>query len=88
MPPDERKEKAERLRSLIEREDIVDWLCGQLKTIVELGYENGDPALLRPARGRRGRGGDPGAYFAAARCGLPGDTDRRGGRESCSPARG
>jgi trehalose 6-phosphate synthase len=36
MPPDERKEKAERLRSLIEREDIVDWLCGQLQTIVEL----------------------------------------------------
>jgi trehalose 6-phosphate synthase len=37
MPPDERKEKAERLRSLVEREDIVDWLCRQLETIVELG---------------------------------------------------
>ena len=37
MPADERKEKAERLRSLIESEDIVDWLCKQLETIVELG---------------------------------------------------
>jgi len=37
MPADERKEKAERLRSLIEREDIVDWLCNQLETIVKLG---------------------------------------------------
>jgi trehalose 6-phosphate synthase len=37
MPPEERKEKAERLRSLIEQEDIVDWLCRQLETIIELG---------------------------------------------------
>jgi trehalose 6-phosphate synthase len=37
MPTDERKEKAERLRGLIKKEDIVDWLCGQLQTIVELG---------------------------------------------------
>jgi trehalose 6-phosphate synthase len=37
MPTDERKEKAERLRSLIESEDIVDWLCKQLETIVKLG---------------------------------------------------
>ena len=37
MPLDERKEKAMRLRSLIEKEDIVDWLCRQLETIVELG---------------------------------------------------
>ena len=37
MPADERKEKADRLRELIEREDIVDWLCKQLETIVELG---------------------------------------------------
>ncbi len=37
MPTDERKEKAERLRNLIEGEDIVDWLCKQLETIVKLG---------------------------------------------------
>ncbi len=37
MPPEERKEKAERLRSLIEQDDIVDWLCRQLETIIELG---------------------------------------------------
>jgi len=37
MPTEERKERAERLRSLIEREDIVDWLCNQLETIVKLG---------------------------------------------------
>jgi trehalose 6-phosphate synthase len=37
MPADERKEKAERLRSLIEAEDIVDWLCKQLETVVKLG---------------------------------------------------
>jgi len=36
MPPDERQERAERLRRLIEREDIVAWLCHQLETIVEL----------------------------------------------------
>lgn len=37
MPTDERTEKAERLRNLIEGEDIVDWLCKQLETIVKLG---------------------------------------------------
>ena len=37
MPADERKEKADRLRNLIENEDIVDWLCQQLETIVKLG---------------------------------------------------
>ena len=36
MPAEERKEKAERLRGLIESEDIVDWLCKQLQAIVEL----------------------------------------------------
>ena len=37
MPADERKERAERLRSLIEMEDIDDWLCKQLETVVKLG---------------------------------------------------
>ncbi len=37
MPAEERQEKAGRLCSLIEREDIVDWLCRQLETIVKLG---------------------------------------------------
>ncbi len=37
LPIDERKEKAERLRGLIEKEDIVDWLCKQLDAVVELG---------------------------------------------------
>ncbi len=36
MSSEERKERAERLRSLIEREDIVDWLCRQLEEIVKL----------------------------------------------------
>jgi trehalose 6-phosphate synthase len=36
MPVEERKERSERLRSLIEREDIVDWLCNQLEEIVRL----------------------------------------------------
>ncbi len=36
MPMGERQERAERLRGLIEREDIVDWLCGQLKTVAKL----------------------------------------------------
>ncbi|NJD60354.1 MAG: trehalose-6-phosphate synthase, partial [Anaerolineae bacterium] len=36
LPPEERKQKAERLRTLIEREDIVDWLCKQLDTVVRL----------------------------------------------------
>jgi trehalose 6-phosphate synthase len=37
MPADERKEKAERLRRLVEAEDIFNWLCQQLDTIVKLG---------------------------------------------------
>jgi trehalose 6-phosphate synthase len=37
MPEHERRERAERLRDLIEREDIEDWLCRQLETIQELG---------------------------------------------------
>lgn len=37
MPAAERGERAERLRRLVEREDITDWLCRQLETIQELG---------------------------------------------------
>jgi trehalose 6-phosphate synthase len=37
MSMEERREKAERLRSLIEEQDIVDWLRRQLSTIIELG---------------------------------------------------
>jgi trehalose 6-phosphate synthase len=37
MPFEERKIKAERLRNLIEKEDIVDWLYKQLEAVVELG---------------------------------------------------
>jgi len=37
MPASERKEKAERLSHLIEEEDIINWLCQQLETIVKLG---------------------------------------------------
>jgi trehalose 6-phosphate synthase len=36
MPPKERLECAERLRWLIEREDITAWLCHQLETVTEL----------------------------------------------------
>jgi trehalose 6-phosphate synthase len=36
LPEAERRQKAERLRTLIEREDIADWLCKQLDTIVKL----------------------------------------------------
>jgi trehalose 6-phosphate synthase len=36
MPPEERRNKAQRLRQLIENEDIVSWLCQQLETIVRL----------------------------------------------------
>jgi len=36
MTPEERRERAERLRWLIEREDITVWLCRQLETITEL----------------------------------------------------
>jgi trehalose 6-phosphate synthase len=37
MPLEERRERAGRLRHLIEEEDIVDWLCLQLKAIANLG---------------------------------------------------
>ncbi len=36
MPADERHTRAERLRSSIKRQDIVDWLRQQLSTIIEL----------------------------------------------------
>jgi trehalose 6-phosphate synthase len=36
MPIEERRERAGRLRWLVEREDITDWLCRQLETVVEL----------------------------------------------------
>jgi trehalose 6-phosphate synthase len=36
MPGEERQERADRLRSLIEQNDIVDWLQQQLNTIVRL----------------------------------------------------
>lgn len=36
MSPEERQERAARLRWLIEREDITTWLCWQLKTVNEL----------------------------------------------------
>jgi trehalose 6-phosphate synthase len=36
MPAEERRERANRLRWLIEREDITDWLCRQLETVIEL----------------------------------------------------
>jgi trehalose 6-phosphate synthase len=36
MPPEERRERAERLRWLVEREDIIAWLCRQLETVTEL----------------------------------------------------
>ena len=36
MPMGERHEKAERLRHLVEQEDVVDWLCKQLETIAKL----------------------------------------------------
>jgi trehalose 6-phosphate synthase len=37
MPAEQRKEKADRLRSLVEGEDIFDWLCKQLDMVVKLG---------------------------------------------------
>jgi len=37
MAPEERRERAERLRSSIEREDINAWLRWQLEALVELG---------------------------------------------------
>ena len=36
MSPEERLERAARLRWLIEREDITAWLCRQLETVAEL----------------------------------------------------
>jgi trehalose 6-phosphate synthase len=36
MPAEERAERAMRLRWIIEREDIADWLCRQLETLREL----------------------------------------------------
>jgi trehalose 6-phosphate synthase len=36
MPIEERRERASRLRWLVEREDITDWLCRQLEAVVEL----------------------------------------------------
>jgi trehalose 6-phosphate synthase len=36
MPADERAERANRLRWIIEREDIADWLCRQLETLRDL----------------------------------------------------
>jgi trehalose 6-phosphate synthase len=36
MPLSERQERASRLRWLIEREDINDWLCRQLQSVIEL----------------------------------------------------
>jgi trehalose 6-phosphate synthase len=36
MAPEERQERAERLRWLVEREDITDWLCRQLQSLLEL----------------------------------------------------
>ena len=36
MPTEERAERAARLRWIIEREDIEDWLCRQLETLKEL----------------------------------------------------
>ncbi|MGD2143352.1 MAG: trehalose-6-phosphate synthase [Anaerolineae bacterium] len=37
MAPEERRERAGRLRWLIEREDITAWLCHQLEAVQELG---------------------------------------------------
>jgi trehalose 6-phosphate synthase len=37
MPVDERRERADRLRWVIEREDITAWLCAQLEAVGELG---------------------------------------------------
>ena len=37
MSLDDRKEKASRLRYIVEREDIRDWLCRQLEAIRDLG---------------------------------------------------
>jgi trehalose 6-phosphate synthase len=36
MPPEERRERAQRLRSLVESHDIVDWLHQQLSAVIKL----------------------------------------------------
>jgi trehalose 6-phosphate synthase len=36
MPPEERRQRAERLRALIEGHDIVDWLNQQLSAVIKL----------------------------------------------------
>lgn len=36
MPENERKNRADRLRKMVEDEDITDWLCKQLETILSL----------------------------------------------------
>jgi len=36
MTPEERRQRAERLRWLIQREDITDWLCRQLQTVIDM----------------------------------------------------
>jgi trehalose 6-phosphate synthase len=36
MPAEERRDRAERLKNMIEGNDIVDWLCRQLEEIVKL----------------------------------------------------
>jgi trehalose 6-phosphate synthase len=38
MPTGERRERARRLRGLIELEDITDWLCRQLESVTELKF--------------------------------------------------
>jgi len=37
MPEQDRKSREERLRNLISKEDIYDWLCKQLEMVVKLG---------------------------------------------------
>jgi len=45
MPIEQRRERASRLRQLVEREDINDWLCRQLGAVVELNAATpGGPA--------------------------------------------
>jgi len=36
MPPDERKARADDLRAIVEREDIIAWFCDQLQTVHRL----------------------------------------------------
>jgi trehalose 6-phosphate synthase len=36
MPAQERSQRAARMRESIEREDIEDWLCGQIETLLEI----------------------------------------------------